>query len=94
MNRRDFLKFLGIGTGTLYFDVGKNLWKLQDVPQFELIARDFSSPSYCIEEIQTTLLFKEVFDRVVKNLYADVNFFKEINISSNYLTSVSLRIDR
>lgn len=29
MNRRDFLKLLGIST-TLYFDVGKNLWRMPE----------------------------------------------------------------
>jgi hypothetical protein len=27
MDRREFLALFGIGTGTLYFDVGKNLWR-------------------------------------------------------------------
>ena len=27
MNRRDFLKLLGIGATTVYFDMGRSLWR-------------------------------------------------------------------
>lgn len=55
----------------------------------ELMRREFRSPSYCISEIQTTAHFKEVFAKIVENLYAQVDFFKEINIGQNFLTGLS-----
>ena len=39
MNRRDFLKILGIGAAavstTTYFDMGKNLWRTNFFPEFD-----------------------------------------------------------
>lgn len=55
----------------------------------ELMSRDFKSPGYCIKNIQTTAHFKEVFAQVVKNLYAQISFFKEMNIGQNILTSLA-----
>lgn len=55
----------------------------------ELMSRDFRSPSYCIKEIQTTAHFKEVFAKIVENLYAQVDFFKEQNIGMNVLTGLA-----
>lgn len=55
----------------------------------ELMRREFRSPSYCISEIQTTAHFKEVFAKVVENLYAQVDFFKEMNIGLNFLTGLA-----
>lgn len=55
----------------------------------ELMTRDFRSPSYCIKEIQTTAHFKEVFAKIVENLYAQVDFFKELNIGQNVLTGLA-----
>jgi hypothetical protein len=52
MNRRDFLKFLGIGTGTLYFDVGKNLRRQKEWP-LDIGAVEFQQNRlYFVEQIQ------------------------------------------
>lgn len=55
----------------------------------ELMSREFRSPSYCIKEIQTTAHFMEVFAKIVENLYAQIDFFKEINIGQNVLTGLA-----
>lgn len=55
----------------------------------QLMSRDFRSPSYCIKKIQTTANFKEVFANIVQNLYAQIDFFKEMNIGLNALTSLA-----
>lgn len=55
----------------------------------ELMEREFRSPSYCINEIQTTAHFREVFAKIVQNLYAQINFFKEMNIGQNFLTGIA-----
>ena len=55
----------------------------------ELMSREFRSPSYCVKEIQTTANFKEVFSKIVQNLYGQVDFFKEMNIGFNFLTSLA-----
>jgi hypothetical protein len=55
----------------------------------ELMSRDFRSPEYCIHEIQTTAHFREVFAKIVENLFAQVNFFKEMNIGHNFLVSLA-----
>lgn len=54
----------------------------------ELMRREFMSPSYCISEIQTTAHFKEVFAKIIENLYAQTDFFKEMNIGLNILSSL------
>jgi len=54
-----------------------------------LMSREFKSPPYCIKEIQTTSNFKEVFAKVVENLYAQVDYFKELNIGQNILTELA-----
>jgi len=55
----------------------------------ELMHRDFRSPEYCISEIQTTAHFEQLFAKIVENLYAQVDFFKEINIGQNVLTQLA-----
>lgn len=55
----------------------------------ELMQREFRSPSYCINEIQTTAHFKEVFAKIVEGLYRQVDFFKEFNIGQNILTELA-----
>jgi hypothetical protein len=57
--------------------------------QTTLMEREFRSPSYCINEIQTTAHFREVFAKIVENLYAQINFFKEMNIGQNFLTGIA-----
>lgn len=54
-----------------------------------LMSRDFKSPSYCIKEIQTTAHFTEVFAKIVENLYAQIDFFKEMNVGQNFLTGLA-----
>jgi hypothetical protein len=55
----------------------------------ELMKREFKSPAYCVEEIQTTAHFEQVFGKIVENLYAQVDFFREQNIGLNFLTSLA-----
>ena len=55
----------------------------------ELMTRDFRSPAYCVKEIQTTAHFKEVFAKLVENLYAQIDFFKEMNIGFNFLVNLA-----
>lgn len=54
-----------------------------------LMRREYRTPSYCISEIQTTAHFTEVFAKIVENLYAQVDFIKEINIMQNFLTGLA-----
>lgn len=54
-----------------------------------LMYRDFKSPDYCISEIQTTAHFREVFAQIVKNLWAQILFFKEFNVGQNFLTGLA-----
>lgn len=56
---------------------------------FELMARDFQSPTYCIKEIQTTAHYEQIFAQVVRNLYRQIAFEKEQNIGFNFLTSLA-----
>lgn len=60
-----------------------------DVKLTELMRREFNSPQYCVHEIQTTAHFREVFAKIVENLYAQVDFFKEQNIAMNFLTMLA-----
>lgn len=55
----------------------------------ELMSREFRSPSYCVTEIQSTAHFKEVFAKVVENLYRQIDYFKEMNIGLNFLTMLA-----
>lgn len=55
----------------------------------ELMTRDFKSPDYCVNAIQTSAHFEEVFAKVVENLYGQIDFFKEINIGQNVLTMLA-----
>lgn len=55
----------------------------------QLMHRDFQSPEYCVKEIQTTAHFEQVFSQIVKNLYQQVAFFKEMNIGFNALTGLA-----
>lgn len=55
----------------------------------QLMSRDFRSPSYCIKQIETTAHFEQIFAQVVQNLYMQIDFFKEMNIGFNYLTSLA-----
>lgn len=55
----------------------------------ELMGRDFRTPNYCVHDIQTTMQFKEVFAKIVQNIWAQVAFFKEFNIGQNFLTMVA-----
>jgi len=55
----------------------------------ELMRREFKSNEYCVHEIQTTAHFKEVFAKIVENLYHQVDYFKEMNIGLNFLTALA-----
>lgn len=54
-----------------------------------LMSKEFRSPSYCVNEIQTTAHFKEVFGKIVENLYSQTDFYKEFNIGQNILTGLA-----
>jgi len=54
-----------------------------------MMSRDFVSPNYCIKEIQTTAHFEQVFAKIVENLYAQTDFFKDQNVSFNALTELA-----
>jgi hypothetical protein len=53
-----------------------------------LMERDYKSDAYCIDAIQTTAHFMQVFDQIVKNLYRSTDFIIEQNIVFNALTSL------
>lgn len=67
-------------------DFGGNGFEFKSV---QMMTRDFRSPEYCIKQIQTTAHFEEVFAKIVENLYAQIAFFKEMNIVFNELTSLA-----
>lgn len=54
-----------------------------------LMERDFKSTPFCVNEIQHTAHFEELFAKIVENLYAQIDFFKEQNIAFNYLTGLA-----
>lgn len=45
-----------------------------------LMSRDYRSNPYPVHEIQTTANYKQVFDQIVKQLYEDIRWIKDINI--------------
>ena len=57
-----------------------------------LMSREFRSEDYCINEISTTLQFKEVFAQIVKNLNSQIRFEKEINIGQNALVGIAKKL--
>jgi hypothetical protein len=58
----------------------------------DLMKRDFRSPEYCIEQIQYTRDFEQVFDKIVDYMYANIEFFKEFNIGHNFLVSLAKKL--
>lgn len=54
-----------------------------------MMERDFVSPTYCIKEIQTTAHFEQVFAKIVENLFAQTDFFKDQNVTFNALTELA-----
>lgn len=54
-----------------------------------MMRREFKTPRYPVHEIQNTLEFMEVFSKVVQNIYRQTDFFKEINVAQNILTSLA-----
>lgn len=55
----------------------------------EMMHRDFRTPEYCISEIQTTAHFEQLFAKIIENLYAQVDSFKEFSIGQNAITGLS-----
>lgn len=55
----------------------------------ELMQRELVSEEFCIADIQTTADFKQVFSKLVENLYRQVAWMKEVNINFNYLTQIA-----
>ena len=55
----------------------------------ELMERDFRTEEYCINEIQTTKQFKQVFSKIVQNIYRQTEYFKEQNIGLNFFSMLS-----
>lgn len=54
-----------------------------------MMSREFRSPSYCIKEIQTTFQFEQVIAKIIENLYAQTDFFKDQNVTFNALTELA-----
>lgn len=55
----------------------------------ELMEREFRTPTYCVKEIQTTAQFETVFPKIIQNIHAQVQFFKENSIGQNFLSMLS-----
>lgn len=60
-----------------------------DQKVIELMSRELVSETFCIKDIQTTAHFKEVFAKLVENLWRQIDFMKEINVNFNYLTQLT-----
>lgn len=75
----------GVNCAYNWTDLGGNGFERKTVT---LGAREFRSPSYCIDQISSTLQFEEVFAQIVRNLYAQIDFVKAVNIGQNGLTSL------
>lgn len=54
----------------------------------ELMSRELVSSTFCIKDIQTTAHFKQVFAKLVQNLFRQVDYMKEVNINFNYVTQL------
>lgn len=54
-----------------------------------MMSREFRSPSYCIKEVQTTYQFEQVIAKIIENLYAQTDFFKDQNVTFNALTELA-----
>lgn len=54
-----------------------------------LMSREFRSPSYCVKEIQTTFEYAQVMSKIIQNLYAQTDFFKDQNVTFNALTDLA-----
>lgn len=55
----------------------------------QLMGRDFRTPDYCINEIQTTAQFREVMAKVIENIFAQRDFFREFSIGQNTITGLT-----
>jgi hypothetical protein len=55
----------------------------------ELMSQDFRTKDYCIAEIQTSHQFRDVFGKIMENIYRQVDFYKEQNIGMNFLTMLA-----
>ncbi len=55
----------------------------------QLMTRDFRTDDYCINEIQTTAQFREVVAKIIENIFAQRDFFREFSIGQNALTGLS-----
>lgn len=60
-----------------------------DSQQTRMMKREFRTPAYCIAEIQTTHSFREVFQKIIQNIYRQTDYFKEMNIGLNFLTMLA-----
>ena len=52
-----------------------------------LMKRDFRTEDFCISEIQTTKDFKDVFSKIIENVYRQIDYIREVNIGQNALCS-------
>lgn len=52
-----------------------------------LMSRDFRTEDFCVKEIQTTKDFRDVFSKIIENVYRQIDYIKEVNIGQNALTS-------
>lgn len=55
----------------------------------ELMRRELVSETFCLSDIQTTAHFKEVFGKLVQNLYKQIAWIKEVNINFNFLNQIA-----
>ena len=52
-------------------------------------AREFVSPTFCVDTIQTTAHYDEIFAKIVETLYRQIDFIKEVNIGQNVMTMLA-----
>lgn len=97
-NERDFSQWAKLGQNVgcdpcAGPGCGYNMTKLGgfgfDQRLIQLMSRELVSETFCIKDIQTTAHFKEVFAKLVENLFRQVDYMKEININFNYLTQLT-----
>lgn len=55
----------------------------------ELMRRELVSETFCLSDIQTTAHFKEVFGKLVQNLYKQIAWHKEVNVNFNFLNQIA-----
>lgn len=54
-----------------------------------LMDRDYRSAPFCVKKIQTTYQFETLFPQIIRNLYRQIDFIKEINLGQNFMTGIA-----